>query len=69
MRAFVMMTILALAGCSEHAGWNPNYPASASPYGQYRTEREAALTTGAQTPAVIPLARPVHAPQLQATKP
>ena len=69
MRVFVMVTILALAGCNEHAGWNPNYPASASPYGQYRTAREVALTTGADTPAVIPLARPFHAPQLQATTP
>lgn len=63
MRVFVMVTILALAGCNEHAGWNPNYPATASPYGQYRAAREAALTTGADTPAAIPLARPFHTSQ------
>lgn len=54
---------LALAGCNEHAGWNPNYAASSSPYGQYRVAREAALTDAAEAPpATIPVARPFYAP-------
>lgn len=62
MRGVMMVMVLALAGCNEHAGWNPNYAASASPYGQYRTAREAALTGTAEAPATIPVARPTYAP-------
>lgn len=54
---------LALAGCNEHEGWNPNYAASSSPYGQYRVAREAALTDASKMPpAIIPVARPFYAP-------
>ncbi|WP_411839207.1 hypothetical protein [Paracoccus sp. ME4] len=62
MRGWWMIGVLALAGCGEHRGWNPNYQFGPTPYGQYRTAREAALVTGATPAATIPVARPFYAP-------
>ena len=62
MRGCLILSVLALAGCGEHLGWNPNYNFAATRYGEYRATREAALVTGADAPAVIPVARPFHAP-------
>ncbi len=62
MRGWWMIGVLALAGCGEHRGWNPNYQFKADRYGQYRTAREAALVTGTTPAATIPIALPVQAP-------
>lgn len=63
MRGWMVMTVLALAGCGgEHQGMNPNYQFGATPYGQYLVAREAALTTGADAPRTIPIALPAKAP-------
>ncbi len=62
MRGWLVLTVLALAGCNEHEGWNPNYLATSSPYGQYREAREAGLTGQGDVPPVIPVARPFYAP-------
>lgn len=57
-----MVAMLALAGCGENQGWNPNYQFGATPYGEYRVARERALVTGADPSATIPLALPVQSP-------
>ena len=64
MRALILLPLLALAGCSgENQGWNPNYRAEATPYGDYLRAREMALTGRvAEPPRVIPRARPFKAP-------
>lgn len=62
MRGWLILSVLALAGCGEHLGWNPNYNFAATRYGEYRAAREAALVTGAESPKTIPVALPVHAP-------
>lgn len=62
MRGWWVMTLLALASCGEHRGWNPNYHYGATPYGRYLVAREAALTHGSAAPQTIPVARPVEAP-------
>lgn len=62
MRGCLILSVLALAGCGEHLGWNPNYNFAPTRYGEYRATREAALVTGAESPKVIPVARPVYAP-------
>lgn len=62
MRGCVILSVLALAGCGEHLGWNPNYNFGPTRYGEYRALREGALVTGADAPEVIPLARPFYAP-------
>ncbi|WP_246071170.1 hypothetical protein [Paracoccus haeundaensis] len=62
MRGWWMIGVLALAGCGEHQGWNPNYQFGSDRYGQYLTAREAALVTGATPAPTIPIALPVHAP-------
>lgn len=62
MRGCLILSVLALAGCGEHLGWNPNYNFAATRYGEYRTTREAALVTGAESPRTIPVARPFYAP-------
>lgn len=64
MRALILLPLLALAGCSgENQGWNPNYRAEATPYGDYLRAREMALTgRAAEPPRVIPMARPFKAP-------
>ena len=64
MRALILIPLVALAACSgENQGWNPNYRAEATPYGNYLREREAALTGyRAEPPRTIPVARPFKAP-------
>lgn len=64
MRALFLIPLVALAACSgENQGWNPNYRANATPYGDYLRAREAALTGfAAEPPRTIPLARPFNAP-------
>ncbi|SNR26523.1 hypothetical protein EYF88_00405 [Paracoccus sediminis] len=62
MRGCLILSVLALAGCGEHLGWNPNYNFAATRYGEYRATREAALVTGAESPKTIPVARPLYAP-------
>ena len=45
MRALTLIPLLVLAACSgENQGWNPNYRANATPYGDYLRGRELALT-------------------------
>ena len=55
---------IALAACSgENQGWNPNYRAEATPYGDYLRARESALTGKiAEPPRGIPIALPAKAP-------
>ncbi len=55
--------LLAVAGCGENAGWNPNYRYSDSPYGRYLVDREAALTGQAEVPRIIPVTLPQQAPR------
>lgn len=62
MRGCLILSLLALAGCGEHMGWNPNYNFGHSRYGTYRATREAALVTNAEAPSSIPVARPFYAP-------
>lgn len=62
MRMFVVIGVLALAGCNENAGWNPNYQMLNTPYGQYQRAREVALMTNSEPPATIPVALPAEAP-------
>lgn len=62
MRGWVLISVLALAGCGEHLGANPNYRFDGSPYGAYLTQREAALISNGAAPSVIPVARPFEAP-------
>ena len=60
MRGWLVISVLALAGCGENQGWNPNYTYSNSPYGAYLTEREKALVTNTESPKTIPLALPAN---------
>lgn len=62
MRGWVVISVLALAGCGEHLGYNPNYQFGANPYGQYRVLREAALVSNGAAPRTIPIALPAEAP-------
>lgn len=62
MRGCLILAVLALAGCGEHRGWNPNYNFAATPYGAYRVAREAALVSGTDQAGTIPVARPFYAP-------
>ncbi|MBM3605815.1 MAG: hypothetical protein FJX25_14055 [Alphaproteobacteria bacterium] len=62
MRGWMVIAVLALAGCGEHRGWNPNYQFGATAYGRYLVEREASLVTGSAARQGIPVARPVMAP-------
>ncbi|MFC3170133.1 MULTISPECIES: hypothetical protein [Paracoccus] len=62
MRGCLILSVLALAGCGEHLGWNPNYNFAPTRYGEYRATREAALVTAAESPKTIPVARPFYAP-------
>lgn len=59
MRRWILISVLALAGCGEHQGWNPNYKFRSSNYGTYLAEREVALMTGSNAPQTIPVVRPV----------
>ncbi|MFO1165370.1 MAG: hypothetical protein U1E55_09385 [Paracoccus sp. (in: a-proteobacteria)] len=60
MRKFVILAalgpVLALAGCAENTGWNPNYSAvqNGTGYAKYAREREAALRGSAPIPRTIP---------------
>ena len=59
----VMGALLALAACGENAGWNPNYRAKATPYGDYLRARESALMgRRADPPRIVPVTLPVKAP-------
>ncbi|TGN37555.1 hypothetical protein E4L95_22700, partial [Paracoccus liaowanqingii] len=62
MRRALVMVVLALAGCGEHRGWNPNYGFGDGPYGQYKTAREVTLMTGETSQQGIPIALPVLSP-------
>ena len=62
MRGWVLISVLALAGCGEHLGVNPNYQFGGSSYGTYLAEREAALVSNGDAPSTIPLVRPFEAP-------
>ncbi len=62
MRGWVVISVLALAGCGEHLGWNPNYQFGASRYGEYRVAREVALTNDQNAPQTIPITLPAKAP-------
>ncbi|MBC9245171.1 hypothetical protein H4P12_00225 [Paracoccus sp. 11-3] len=61
MRGWLVISVLALAGCGEHQGWNPNYQYGANAYGEYRVAREKALVTNTESPATIPVALPAEA--------
>lgn len=63
MRGWLLISMVALAGCAEHRGWNPNYQFHDTPYGKYRIERESALVTGKEPPSTVPVALPVDAPE------
>jgi hypothetical protein len=67
MRPLILIPLLALAACSgENQGWNPNYQAFATPYGNYLRDRELALTGyRPEPPRVIPVALPARAPTAQ----
>lgn len=59
----VMGALLALAACGENAGWNPNYRAKATPYGDYLRARESALMGRREDPPrIVPVTLPVKAP-------
>lgn len=68
MRKFVILAalgpVLALAGCAENTGWNPNYSAvqNGTGYAKYSREREAALRGSAPIPRTIPVQLPAQAP-------
>lgn len=62
MRGLWIVTVLAVAGCGENQGWNPNYRHDASAYGRYLVAREVALTKGTDAPQTIPVALPAEAP-------
>ena len=65
MRAWrrAAVALLALAACGENAGWNPNYRAKATPYGDYLRARESALMgRRADPPRIVPVTLPVKAP-------
>lgn len=67
MRTLILLPFIALAACSgENSGWNPNYQAQATPYGDYLRQRELALTGArAEPPRIVPVALPVNAPTAQ----
>ncbi|MDB6179324.1 hypothetical protein PAF17_17695 [Paracoccus sp. Z330] len=60
MRGWLMISVLALASCGEQQGWNPNYMFEATRYGEYKQQREVALTTNQPSAQVIPLALPAE---------
>ena len=62
MRGWLILSVLAVAGCGEHRGWNPNYQFENDAYGKYRTAREAALVAGTSPAMAIPVARPFYSP-------
>ncbi len=68
MRKFAILAalgpVLALAGCAENTGWNPNYSAiqNGTSYAKYSREREAALHGRTAIPRTIPIQLPAQAP-------
>lgn len=67
MRRTILVTalipVLVLAACGENSGWNPNYHARATPYGDYLRARENALMGRREDPPrIVPVALPVKAP-------
>ncbi len=63
MRKMIVIGLLALAGCNEHQGWNPNYQlGGATPYQHYKQDRELVLMQGGAAPATIPITLPAQAP-------
>ncbi|MBU3028764.1 hypothetical protein [Paracoccus marinaquae] len=62
MRGWMVISVLAVAGCGVNQGTNPNYQFGADPYGQYLVAREAALMTNAEPPRTVPVVLPVEAP-------
>lgn len=56
--------VLAVAGCGENTGWNPNYSAmgNGSRYADYLQKREVALHGRGPVPDAIPVQLPVKAP-------
>ncbi|MDS9467210.1 hypothetical protein RGQ15_06440 [Paracoccus sp. MBLB3053] len=70
MQKLVMLAILgpvlALAGCNENSGWNPNYSAirNGSGYATYLQQREVALMGQGAVPQAIPVQLPANAPSV-----
>lgn len=62
MRRWLVISVLVVAGCGEHRGWNPNYLFRSSDYGTYLAKRETALMTGSDVVETIPITRPAKAP-------
>lgn len=62
MRGWLAIGVLALAGCGEHKGWNPNYQFTSKPYGDYLAHREVTLLTGRDPVQGVPVARPFKSP-------
>jgi len=56
--------VLALAGCGENSGWNPNYSAmnNGSRYAEYLQQRQVALHGEGPVPDAIPVVLPAQAP-------
>ena len=58
-----LVPVLVLAACGENSGWNPNYRANATPYGDYLRTRESALMgRRGEPPRIVPVTLPVKAP-------
>lgn len=74
MRKAICLMVLALAGCAENTGWNPNYSAGTGLFGNgvtdrgnvgyaaYKVAREQALVGQRPIPDVVPVALPVQSP-------
>lgn len=64
----MLVPLLALAACGEHAGWNPNYSAmhNGSDYAGYLHAREQALQGKGPVPPAIPVVLPAQAPVVAA---
>ena len=59
-----LASVLALAGCNENSGWNPNYSAirNGTPYAAYLQKREVGLDGKGPVPQVVPVQLPAQAP-------
>ncbi|MBD9525928.1 MULTISPECIES: hypothetical protein [Paracoccus] len=62
----MLASVLAVAGCNENTGWNPNYSAirNGTPYAAYLQKREVALVGQGPVPQVIPVQLPANAPSV-----
>lgn len=65
MHRWLIILVLALTGCAEHRGWNPNYQFRSGDYGTYLAKREVALMTGGDGPRTIPVTVPLNAPSAE----